>query len=162
MTEPNDSLQQMQNELMLISRYQLRPHLKDGPALERSAYLLLSRLELVDPMTLKELSHALHLDTSTVHRQLGALLRSEHVAYVLGAAGEVARRVAPTPAGLAALIATRASNAEGLRGVVGEWPEEQQRQFVALLRAFNQHVEILEDAPWPRLGGSSAAGTTEG
>lgn len=161
MTELNDPLQQMQYELMLISRYQLRPHPQDGPMIERSAYLLLNRLERVDPMTLKELSHALRLDTSTVHRQLGALLRSGHVAYVAGVAGEVARRIAPTPAGLAALIETRASHEDGLRTVVGEWPQEKQRQFITLLRQFNQNVETLEDAPWPRLGDAFPAGKAQ-
>ncbi|MGP9501575.1 MarR family winged helix-turn-helix transcriptional regulator [Specibacter sp. AOP5-B1-6] len=150
MADSNDSVQQMQYELMLLSRHQLRPHPGEAPLIERSAFLLLSRLEPVEPMTLKELSHALRLDSSTVHRQLGALLRSGHVEYVRGAAGEVARRVAPTRAGLAALIQTRANNEAGLRGVVGDWPEDTRRQFLALLRKFNQDVETLEDAPWPR------------
>lgn len=157
MTDVNDSVQQMQYELMLLSRHQLRPHPGEAPMIERSAYLLLSRLELVEPMTLKELSHGLRLDSSTVHRQLGALLRSGHVEYVPGAAGEVARRVAPTPAGLAALIHTRASNEAGLRGVVGNWPEEKKQEFTDLLRQFNQDVETLEAAPWPRRGGMAPA-----
>lgn len=150
MMDSDDSVQQMQCELMLLSRHQLRPHSGEVPLIERSAYLLLSRLELVDPMTLKELSNALRLDSSTVHRQLAALLRSGHVEYVRGAAGEVARRVAPTPAGLAALIQTRANNEVGLRSVVGNWPEDKRQQFLALLREFNQDVETLEGAPWPR------------
>ncbi|ALV47781.1 hypothetical protein MB46_18375 [Arthrobacter alpinus] len=151
----------MQYELMLLSRYQLRPHPRDTPMIERSAYLLLSRLELVDPMTLKELSHALRLDTSTVHRQLGALLRLGYVEYVPGAAGEVARRVAPTSQGLAALVQTRATYEAGLRGVVGTWPEKKRQQLMVLLREFNQDVETMEDAPWPRLGDAAPSGTTQ-
>lgn len=150
MSEPRDSLNQMQYELMLFSRYHLRPHVTAEPTLERSAYVLLNRLELTAPMTLKELSQALHLDTSTIHRQLAALLRHEHVEYVAGAAGEVARRIAPTAAGLAALVSTRASYEDGLRRVVGDWPEEKQRQLLGLLRDFNQDVERIEGAPWPR------------
>ncbi|WP_044572892.1 MarR family winged helix-turn-helix transcriptional regulator [Arthrobacter alpinus] len=161
MTDANDSVQQMQYELMLLSRYQLRPHPRDTPMIERSAYLLLSRLELVDPMTLKELSHALRLDTSTVHRQLGALLRLGYVEYVPGAAGEVARRVAPTSQGLAALVQTRATYEAGLRGVVGTWPEKKRQQLMVLLREFNQDVETMEDAPWPRLGDAAPSGTTQ-
>ena len=152
MTEHHDALKRMQYELMLISRYQLRPSHKDEPTMDRSAYVLLSRLELATPMTIKELAHALRLDISTVHRQLGALLRTGHVAYVAGVAGEVARRIAPTPAGRAALIDTRASYEDGLNSVVADWPEERQRQFTALLREFNQGVETMEDAPWPRPG----------
>ncbi|MEV8145181.1 MarR family winged helix-turn-helix transcriptional regulator [Specibacter sp. NPDC078709] len=150
--EHRDTVQAMQYEMMLLSRYQFRPHPRADGMLERSAFLLLSRLELVEPMTLKELSRALNLDISTVHRQVGALLRSEHVEYVLGLPGEVARRLAPTPAGLRALIETRAINEEGLRGVMGGWPQKRREQFLTLLRRFNQDVEDLENTPWPRWG----------
>ena len=143
-------LQEMQYELMLFSRYTLRPLLQGGPTLERSAYVLLNRLEHSEPMTFKELSQALRLDTSTIHRQVGALIRHEHVAYVAGPAGEVARRIAPTAAGIEALLATRTSHEQGLRGVVGAWSQEKQRTFMGLLREFNETVECLEGAPWPR------------
>jgi DNA-binding MarR family transcriptional regulator len=135
---------------MLLSRYHLRPPARSS-ALDRSGYVLLNRLELVAPMTLKELSQALRLDTSTVHRQLGALLRHDFVQYVPGAAGEVARRIAPTPLGRAALIATRAAHEDDLRHVIGDWPDEKKRQLTDLLRDFNEQVETLEAAPWPRL-----------
>lgn len=144
------SLGQLQYELMLVSRYQLRPFYTDEPMLERSAYVLLNRLELTTPMTLKELSQALRLDASTIHRQVGTLLRHGHVCYSTGSPGEVARRITPTAEGIAALIATRKSYETGLRRVVGEWPTEKQLRFMELLREFNQDVERLEDAPWPR------------
>ncbi|MGP5607592.1 MarR family winged helix-turn-helix transcriptional regulator [Arthrobacter rhombi] len=150
MTEDTDALQEMQYELMLFFRYQLRPHHKSSPALERSAYVLLNRLERSDPMTLKELSQALRLDASTIHRQVGALIRHEHVAYVPGVAGEVARRIAPTEAGIEALLETRRSYEQGLRDVVADWPQEKQRAFSGLLRDFNENVERIEEAPWPR------------
>lgn len=150
MTENSNPLHEMQYELMLFCRYHLRPHDKDIPALERSAYVLLNRLEHSEPMTLKELSQALRLDTSTIHRQVGALMRHEHVAYVAGAAGEVARRIAPTESGIQALLETRRSYEQGLRDVVGDWPQDKQRDFMGMLRDFNQNVERLEDAPWPR------------
>ncbi|WP_104110814.1 MarR family winged helix-turn-helix transcriptional regulator [Arthrobacter sp. N199823] len=156
--DDRDAVQQIQNELMLLSRYQFRPHPRSAGMLERSAFLLLSRLELVEAMTLKELSLALTLDTSTVHRQVGALLRSEYVHYVPGLPGEVARRLAPTAAGLAALGETRAINEEGLRSVVGDWPAQRREQFLSLLLRFNQDVEALENTPWPRVGDAPAAG----
>lgn len=151
MTVSSDLLKSMQYELMLFSRYQLRPFYHDDPALERSAYVLLNRLEPVGPMTLKELSRALRLDTSTIHRQVGMLLRHDHVCYVAGTPGEVARRIAPTTAGIDALIATRKVYEEGLNRVVGNWPETKQAQFMELLRDFNQDVEGLEETSWPRV-----------
>ncbi|GAA3889627.1 MarR family winged helix-turn-helix transcriptional regulator [Leifsonia kafniensis] len=150
MPEPREPLKPLHYELMLLSRYHLRPPAASS-ALDRSGYVLLNRLELVDPMTLKELSQALRLDTSTVHRQLGALLRHEYVEYVPGAAGEVARRFAPTAAGRAALLDARASHEHELSAVVGDWPAEKQQQLMSLLRDFNEQVERLESAPWPRL-----------
>lgn len=150
MTENGNPLHEMQYELMLFFRYHLRPHYKSSLALERSAYVLLNRLEHCDPMTLKELSQALRLDTSTIHRQVGALMRHEHVAYVPGVAGEVARRIAPTEAGIEALVEARTSYEQGLRDVVGDWPPEKQRAFMGMLRDFNETVERIEDAPWPR------------
>lgn len=143
-------LQEMQYELMLFSRYNLRPLLKGTLALERSAYVLLNRLEHAEPMTFKELSQALRLDTSTIHRQVGALMRHDYVAYVAGPAGEVARRIAPTDAGIEALLETRKSYEQGLRDVVGGWPREKQHAFMGMLRDFNETVERIEDAPWPR------------
>ncbi|MDN5813821.1 MAG: MarR family winged helix-turn-helix transcriptional regulator [Micrococcaceae bacterium] len=150
MTEDADALREMQYELMLFFRHQLRPHHQGGPALERSAYVLLNRLEHCDPMTLKELSRALRLDASTIHRQVGALIRHDHVAYVPGVAGEVARRIAPTGAGIEALLETRRSYEQGLREVVADWPQEKQRAFSGMLRDFNQNVERIEESPWPR------------
>ncbi len=150
MTENGNPLQDMQYELMLFSRYHLRPNHKSNLAIERSAYVLLNRLEHAEPMTLKELAQALRLDTSTIHRQVGALIRHEHVAYVPGVAGEVARRIAPTEAGIEALLKARTSDEQGLCDVVGDWPQEKQRAFMSMLRDFNETVEGLEGAPWPR------------
>ena len=150
MKEPATWLRQMQYELMLFSRYHLRPFDTAEPMLERSAYVLLNRLEHATPMTLKELSLALLLDTSTVHRQVGVLLRHGHVCYATGTPGEVARRITPTAEGLTALRGTRKSYETGLRRVVGEWPDAKQHDFMEMLREFNQTVECIEDAPWPR------------
>lgn len=150
MTENSNPLQEMQYELMLFFRYHLLPHYKSSLALERSAYILLNRLEHAEPMTLKELSQALRLDTSTIHRQVGALIRHEHVAYMPGAAGEVARRIAPTQAGIEALLEARASYEQGLREVVGDWPQEKVLAFKGMLQDFNETVERIEGAPWPR------------
>ncbi|PYI66842.1 MarR family transcriptional regulator [Arthrobacter livingstonensis] len=134
---------------MLLARHALRPHRGDA-VLDRSAMVLLSRLESVPPMTLKELACALRLDGSTVHRQTAALLRAGLLAYAPRDGGEVARRVAPTEAGRAALAGSREIYEQGLEGVVRHWPEERRRQLVDILQAFNQEVEGLEGGPWPR------------
>ncbi len=146
----SELLEQMQYELMLLSRYQLRPHYAEEPVLERSAYVLLNRLERVEPMTLKELSRALGLDTSTIHRQVGGLLRHGYVCYAASSPSQVGRRITWTEPGRDALIAARTLYKEGLNKVVGDWSAAKQTRFMELLREFNQDVERLEQTPWPR------------
>lgn len=64
-------------ETMLLGRYTInqRYPLESG-LLERSAYLLLSRLQTEGAMSIGQLSDAFGLDTSTLNRQTGALLRA--------------------------------------------------------------------------------------
>ncbi|WP_026556496.1 MarR family winged helix-turn-helix transcriptional regulator [Arthrobacter sp. 35W] len=150
MQDADAHLAGIEHEIMLFSRYHLRPQHNAGEVLERSAYVLMSRLELVDPMTLKELSTALRLDASTIHRQVGVLLRRGLVAYAAVAPGEVARRITPTEEGLAELAATRSIFESGLGRVVEHWPAAKRGQFLELLLDFNKDVERLEGAPWPR------------
>ncbi len=143
-------LEQLEYELMLLARHALRPHHRREEVLDRSAMVLLSRLENVPPMTLKELAAALRLDGSTVHRQVAALLRTEMLAYAPNDGGEVARRVAPTGAGIGAMKATRSIHAQGIERVVDGWPEPRRAHFLALLQEFNSDVERLEGSSWPR------------
>lgn len=143
-------LEQLEYELMLLARHALRPYHRREEVLDRSAMVLLSRLENVEPMTLKELAAALRLDASTVHRQVAALLRTEMLAYAPNDGGELARRVASTQAGIAAMKATRNVHAQGIERVLEHWPASQREQFLALLQGFNGDVERLEGSPWPR------------
>lgn len=140
----------LEYELMLLSRYHLRPNDHGAAVLERSAHILLSRLEHVAPMTIKELAAALRLDGSTVHRQVAALLRRELVSYAPNDGGELARRVTPTAAGLRQLDETRRIYNEGVERVVEPWPKAKRAEFLALLRDFNFEVERLEGGRWPR------------
>lgn len=140
----------LEYELMLLSRYHMRPHDHGGAILDRSALILLSRLEHVPPMTIKELATSLRLDGSTVHRQVAALLRSELVSYAPNDGGELARRISPTAAGRKRLDQTRRIYTEGVERVVEPWPQEKRVRFLDLLRDFNVDVERLEGGPWPR------------
>ncbi|MFQ4148053.1 MarR family winged helix-turn-helix transcriptional regulator [Arthrobacter sp. LAPM80] len=143
-------LEQLEYELMLLARHALRPYHRHEEVLDRSAMVLLSRLENVAPMTLKELAAALRLDASTVHRQVAALLRTELLAFAPNINGEVARRVTPTPTGISAMKATRAVHIQGIERVMAAWPAQRQAQFLASLQEFNGDVERLEGSPWPR------------
>lgn len=152
------SLRNLQYELMLISRNYLKPHHGEEEVLDRSAYVLLSRLELGGPMSLKGLAAALGLDGSTIHRQTATLLHRGYLQHLAGAPGEVARRVGPTPGGLVALEESRKVFERGLHSVVGSWPGDKAARFEALLRDFNRQIEALEGTEWPRPDGATESG----
>lgn len=75
-------------------------------------------------------------------------MRREHVTYVPGVAGGVARCIAPTETGLEALLEARTSYEQGLRDVVGDWPQESQRVNNSGLVAV-----VAEEAHHPRRKG---------
>lgn len=138
----------LENEMILLSRHALRRGRRRE--LDRSAYLLLGRLALVEAMSLKELATAFDLDSSTVNRQVGMLERKSLVERVVDPDGGVARKVRPTVLGLERLRADRESSREGVRLVVQDWPRERVRLLGELLLEFNEGIEGLEGRPWPR------------
>ena len=138
----------LEYELILLSRHSLqRGRLQE---LDRSAYILLGRLELGDAMSLKELAIACSVDISTINRQVGMLERKALVERVDDPRGGLARKIQPTPLGLERLRADRATSCEGVRRVVSDWPEARVDLLRTLLREFNGGIEGLEGQRWPR------------
>jgi DNA-binding MarR family transcriptional regulator len=150
MQERDEMLADIEYELTLLSRHQLRTHQQLGQDLDRSGYLLLSRLELERSLSLKELAAAFHLDVSTIHRQVGALLRAELVEYVLDKDGGVARKIQPTPKGLGRLRDVRERYCSSIGRVVDGWRADDLDSLHALLLRFNRGVERIEGEEWPR------------
>ena len=134
-------------ELTLLSRYHALAQ-RAELHLDRSAYLLLGRLELQHPMSLKELSCAFSLDISTINRQIGALRRQGLVERVEDPDGGLARKVRPTAQGLSKLRADREHSTAGVEKVLREWTPEQRLALGDLLRQFNTSVEALEGREW--------------
>lgn len=66
----------LEYELTLFARHHLTTQQsRPGQYLERSAYLLLTRLEAAESMSLRELAQALGLNVSTINRQVAPLLK---------------------------------------------------------------------------------------
>ncbi|WP_258957081.1 MarR family winged helix-turn-helix transcriptional regulator [Rhodococcus globerulus] len=147
--DPDRDLVDIEYELTLLSRYHALAQ-RAELHLDRSAYLLLGRLELQQPMSLKELSCAFGLDISTINRQIGALRRQGLVERVEDPDGGLARKVRPTESGLAQLRADREHSTAGVAKVVRNWTPESRRALGDLLRHLNQSVEDLEGRTWPR------------
>ena len=141
-------LDAIERELTLVSRHQLAT--ATTGVLERSAYLMLSRIDATGPMTARELADALQLEISTVTRQVGAMLRDDLVERIPDPSGGLARRLRITPTGAARLAADRERYRTGLGKVIADWPDAECADLYRLLRTLNERIEDLQGTPWPR------------
>ncbi|MEE1821834.1 MarR family transcriptional regulator [Streptomyces sp. BE20] len=153
MSEHERRLGELERELTLLSRHFVAARgPRIGQTLERSAYVLLTRLEAGEPLTLKELALTFHVGVSTVNRQVGAMLRAGLVQRIPDPAGGTARRFRPTALGLERLTADRAVSRAGTARLIeaSGWPEPQTERFLTLLVEFNRSIEQLEGLTWSR------------
>jgi DNA-binding MarR family transcriptional regulator len=144
---------EVEYEQMLLSRHGLPGRAggrrKDG-LLERSAYILLSRIRVQGPMSIGELSDAFDLDASTLNRQTTAARRAGLVERVPDPEGGMARKFRITAEGARMLDEERAGTVRSLDRVMADWTDEDIAHFAALLRRFNAGIERLGGRPWPR------------
>ncbi|QBJ97737.1 MarR family transcriptional regulator [Rhodococcus sp. ABRD24] len=150
MSDRSPVTSEIEYELALLSRYYAVANQRRGRLLDRSAYIILGRLEVESPASLRMLAEAFRLDISTVNRQVSSLLKKGLVEQVADLDGGAARRFRPTALGLECLEADRALNEEGIELVLGAWGEADIRELRDCLVRFNRSVEQCEGAPWPR------------
>ncbi len=161
MDEQERRLNEFERELTLLSRHFMASRgPRAGQNLERSAYVLLTRLESGEPLTLKELAHTFHVGVSTINRQVGAMLRKGLVERIPDPDGGMARKYRPTALGLEQLQADRAISLEGAARLieVTEWSDETTQHFLTLLSELNQSIEGLVLAR-PRQAGAPSEPT---
>ncbi|MFG2305578.1 MarR family winged helix-turn-helix transcriptional regulator [Actinacidiphila glaucinigra] len=142
------STHDVEYEQMLLSRHELLRH-RSG-ALDRSAYILLSRIRVQGPMSIGELSEAFALDTSTLNRQTAAAMRAGLVERIPDPEGGMARKFRITTQGARMLDEEREAIIGGLDKVMADWPDEDITAFAGYLRRFNTDIERLAGRPWPR------------
>ncbi|WP_406449536.1 MarR family transcriptional regulator [Streptomyces sp. NBC_01622] len=144
---------EIEYEQMLLSRHGLLSHKggrrKDG-VLDRSAYILLSRIRVQGPMSIGELSDAFGLDTSTLNRQTAAAMRSGLVERIPDPQGGMARKFRITDLGARMLDEEREGLVQSLDQIMDDWSEADIAAFAAFLRRFNTDTERLGGRPWPR------------
>ena len=144
-------IEEISREFMLIARYEHMERKEcEPPALERSAYLLLSRLDAGGPQSIGQLAEAFHLDTSTVNRQVAAVVRLGHVERIPDPDGGLARKLRLTEQGTRALTSDRARYVSALENVMEDWSDEDRRVFLDMLTRFNRTVEERRGMHWPR------------
>ncbi|WP_305093278.1 MarR family winged helix-turn-helix transcriptional regulator [Prescottella sp. R16] len=140
-------------ETMVLGRHlrlnSPRPRRRTGH-LDTSAYILLSRLSMEGPMSIGQLSDALGLDTSTLHRQTTAILDAGLVERIPDPDGGMARKYRVTDEGQERLDAERAGTIDGLDRVLADWTVDDVAAFAGYLERFNIDIERLDGRPWPR------------
>ncbi|WP_218616056.1 MarR family winged helix-turn-helix transcriptional regulator [Pseudonocardia abyssalis] len=147
----DDPLTAIERELMLIGRHHLSPvHTRVPGALDRSAYVVLSRLESGGPLTARGIADALTLEISTVTRQVGAMRRAGLVERIPDPDGGPAHLLHPTVAGLHRLAVDRAMYRDGIGRVLDDWSHDDREQLRDVLRRLNEDIEARQDQPWPR------------
>lgn len=149
--EDDDALARLVFELTLLSRHFPASLLRrPGFRLDRSAYLILTRLEVDAPLSLRELSEAFQLDISTINRQVAAMLKQGLVERVPDPDGGIARKIRASAKGLELVAADREQSHEGIGAVVADWTVADITQLSGLISRFNMSIEHLEENPWPR------------
>ncbi|RIJ69463.1 MarR family transcriptional regulator [Nakamurella silvestris] len=124
----------------------------DNRLLDRSAYVLLRRIQLDGPMSISQLSEALGLDVSTLNRQTASMLKSGLVTRIPDPDGGIARKFRLSEEGSARVDEHREVNNRGLERVLENWTAEEVAEFAAALARFNGDIERLEKRRWPRPG----------
>nr|WP_120491772.1 MarR family winged helix-turn-helix transcriptional regulator [Corynebacterium lactis] len=138
-------------EKMLLTRISCsgyRPYLREI-VLDRSATVLISRLEKQPGMTVSELSNALGLDISTVHRQIASTIKQGFI-YRKESSIRCVNMHYATELGIRVLHDELNSRKAAVENIVGDWSDEEVHQYMMLMRKFNRGVEALRSSPWPR------------
>lgn len=151
--EPDEAIVDLVRELMLVNRHsilEVADGYPDGDRLDRSAFILLSRIEAEGPMSIGQLADAFGLDTSTVNRQSAAMLRAGVAERIPDPGGGLARKLRITAEGRRRLRAERDWSAGGLRKVLADWEPGDVARLLESLTRFNRSIEGLTGKPWPR------------
>lgn len=130
---------------------------RDG--VEQAAYILLAVLATEGPQRTTALAEAVHSDTSTVSRQVGALVRHGLVERQADPADGRACLLAATPSGAACFEHQRRARTEQIADVLGHWTAADLTTVATLLARLNTDFETYELID---TGAASGAGTTKG
>lgn len=127
-------------EQMLLSRHTIARQQR-GRVIERSSYLLLSRIQSDGPRSIGELSETLRLDASTLQRQTAVAVRDGLLKRVDDPAGGIARKFALTEFGLESLIQSRDRSIAALGRILADWTDDEVADFADALHRFNVDIE---------------------
>lgn len=144
-----EASEKIQLEMTLMARYRYMG-LAPQPRLDRSAFLVLSRIEAEGALSIGQLAEGLGLETSTLNRQTAAMTRAALLERIPDPEGGIARKFRATEEGLAKLRADREDAVRGLEAVLADWKPEEAAAFATALERFNSSIEALIGHEWPR------------
>jgi DNA-binding MarR family transcriptional regulator len=149
---PGRPTELIEYEMMVLGRHvhMGSPSKRTSANLERSAYILLSRLQGEGPMSIGQLSEAFGLNASTLNRQTAALVGAGLAERIPDADGGMARKFRITEEGACRLEEARAELVAGLDKVLTGWAPEDIAAFAGYLKRFNTSIEQIDGRPWPR------------
>lgn len=120
---------------------------REHPEVDPLVYPLLFHL-LGDPQRVGDLADRLHLDISTVSRQVAHLAGLGLIARQPDPTDGRAQQLTLTEAGQDMLVSLRRSRDAWLGGLVTDWTMDEQRSLAALLTRLNEAIERA----WPERG----------
>jgi DNA-binding MarR family transcriptional regulator len=107
---------------------------------DRAGYLAMRVLDGMGPVSTNALAHALHLDASTVTRQVAALERSGFVQRQPDPADGRSATIALTAAGRAAMEEVARQRRRGIEDLVRDWGGHDQVGLAAALARLNSSL----------------------
>jgi DNA-binding MarR family transcriptional regulator len=110
-------------------------------ALDRASYLILRHLDLAGQQNISTLAAALHLDGSTVTRQVAALVRDGLVSRERDPQDGRGAVVAATPDGLSQMSAVRKAREDLYARLLSGWSEEDRRTLATLMQRLNHAMD---------------------
>ncbi|MFT8636641.1 MAG: MarR family transcriptional regulator [Pseudoclavibacter sp.] len=120
---------------------------KQAGQLDRVSYTILIRLA-DDPLTLKDLSHVLGVDISTVNRRTARLVRSGMLERFTDPEGRLVRRFRLTDAGQRLLARERQANLQGIGIALKDWSADDLEDLTRLLDRLNSSLEDASGLRW--------------
>ena len=150
--DPNDELHAIERNLYRIVRTSTSPRMheeilrKSGVKQERSAYPLLSSIDMLQPIGITDLATVLGVTQSTASRQLGALTDAGLVARTDDPDDRRAAIVRLTPKGERVLAAVRNARDEMLGTLLEKWSTKDRRQLNRYLARLADEFAELHSA----------------
>jgi DNA-binding MarR family transcriptional regulator len=137
-----DSIGTIEMELMTLVRHLETLGRKSSlyVDVDRAGYLALRTLERLGPAHTNALAEALHLDASTVTRQVNALVAGGYVARRPNPSDGRSSLLALTPTGLRTMRQVEADRRRVLEDLVGDWDEQDQDDLGRALSRLNRSL----------------------